>query len=374
MKLAVFKDYGIGRYFSQLFDSIPNTILFIAENNKSGLNVSPHPLHILHKKNEFRHMINNPLSAWIRHRKNNFDKKKDFFYFEIKNALDKGAFDIAITGSDRSLYTLASLKAEGYKFKLIYWIPFTIPFVDVFDERSFFIRDFSFNYIDHFVAITKTCKEVLLLEGIKEEKITHIYPGIDISNFTPGIINKNKFQILFVGKLVSWKGCYTLIYAAKLLIGKIKNLEILFVGQGAQQRKIQQVATLLGVEKIINFLGHVEYNTLPEIYRQASLFVLPSLPAINLAEQFGFVVAEAMASGCPVLVSKVGGLPEVIGFDENLMFTPGNYQELAEKILYIYNSPDTQATISAYCLERAQANFDAEKNGAALHNLLKNLN
>ena len=79
-----------------------------------------------------------------------------------------GEFDVALTGSDRSLHTLASLKAKGHRFKLVYWIPFTIPFVDMFDPRSLAIRQAAFPQVDLFVAITDTCRRVLLLEGIPE--------------------------------------------------------------------------------------------------------------------------------------------------------------------------------------------------------------
>lgn len=375
MKLAVFKDYGVGRYFAQLFDSIPDTTFFLSEKNKSGLNITPHRVHLLTKKQQLRDYLKSPLKAWRRLQENDKDKKRDFFYQEVEYSAAKGEFDVALTGSDRSLHTLASLKAKGHRFKLVYWIPFTIPFVDMFDPRSLAIRQAAFPQIDLFVAITDTCRRVLLLEGIPEEKIVHVYPGIDTEVFQPRpkAVRDDVFRILFVGKLVSWKGCYTLLYAAKELLPEIPNLELTFVGQGAQRQGLEQAAELLGIKDKVKFTGFLKYDALPDVYAQSDAFVLPALPAINLAEQFGFVVAEAMACGLPTVVSRVGGLPEVVGERKELIFTPGDFWELAAKLRAIHASPELATELGAHCLHHARTHYDARQNGLALKAVLEKM-
>jgi len=375
MKLAVFKDYGVGRYFAQLFDSIPDTTFFLSEKNKSGLNITPHRVHLLTKKQQLRDYLKSPLKAWQRLKENDNDKKRDFFYQEVERSAASGEFDVALTGSDRSLHTLASLKAKGHKFKLVYWIPFTIPFVDMFDPRSLAIRQAAFPQVDLFVAITDTCRRVLLLEGIPEEKIRHVYPGVDTEVFQPrpAPVKDDVFRILFVGKLVSWKGCYTLLYAAKELLAEIPNLELMFVGQGAQRQGLEQAAELLGLKDKVKFTGFLKYDALPDIYARSDAFVLPALPAINLAEQFGFVVAEAMACGLPAVVSRVGGLPEVVGGREELIFTPGDFWDLAAKLRAIHASRELAADLGRHCLEHARTHYDARKNGLALKAVLENM-
>ena len=101
MKLAVFKDYGVGRYFAQLFDSIPDTTFFLSEKNKSGLNITPHRVHLLTKKQQLRDYLKAPLKAWRRLKENDNDKKRDFFYQEVERSAASGEFDVALTGSDR---------------------------------------------------------------------------------------------------------------------------------------------------------------------------------------------------------------------------------------------------------------------------------
>ena len=63
MRLAVFKDNGIGRFFAQLFDDIPNTIFFISEKNKLGMNVTQHAKHILSERKQLSLILKAPLKA-----------------------------------------------------------------------------------------------------------------------------------------------------------------------------------------------------------------------------------------------------------------------------------------------------------------------
>ena len=380
MKLAVFGDNGIGRYFAQLFDTVSDVTFYISESNKSGLDVTSQAKYVLSNRTQAKLVLKQPIRSWQRYQANGFDKKLDFHYFEIEAAISKNSFDVALVTAERSLYTLASLK-RTYNFKLVYWIPFTIPFVDMFNPRSLHIRQQSFEHVDQFIAITQTCAGVLSMEGIDPAKIRQVYPGVDTDVFRPrdrsdinwSFLGRDSYNILYVGKLTSWKGCYTLLYAARLLRNSIPNLHVTLVGKGAQVENLRLACRLMGLEEMVTFLGFIEYSKLPQIYNEADVFVLPSLPTPNLAEQFGFVVAEAMASGLPTIVSRVGGLPEVVNYHPELLFVPGDYRELAERILQIYKSPEVGKALARKCIDRAQQSFDSKLNGRKLELLLSEL-
>jgi len=371
MKIAVFSDNGIGRFFAQLFDDVPDVTFYISERNRAGLNVTQRAQYRLSNKAQLRHILRSPVKALRRYRYNHHDNKLDFHYFELEEAVKRNLFDVAITAGERSLYTLSGLKQQYSNFRLIYWTPFTIPFVDMFAKRSFYIREHAFPQVDKFIAITRTCAATLRFEGIAENRIAQVYPGIDLAAFRPRPkaessapgVDPDNFNLLFVGKLTSWKGCHTLIYAAKLLAAEIPNIHVTFVGRGAQRDNLVKAAQLLGVAGRITFADFVPYEKIPLFYNAADIFVLPALPAINLAEQFGYVVAEAMASGIPAVVSRVGGLPEVVGNDSRLIFTPGDYRELAGKVLALYHDSALLGEVAHGCLDRAVANYDARKNG-----------
>lgn len=371
MRIAVFSDNGIGRFFAQLFDHVPGVTFYISERNRSGLNVTQRAQHRLSNDKQLHYILRSPIKAFLRYRHNNFDNKLDFHYFELKEAVKRNQFDVAITAGERSLYTLSELKQQYANFKLIYWTPFTIPFVDMFAERSFYIRERAFPHIDKFVAITHTCAATLKFEGIAESRIAHAYPGIDLTSFRPRKkdeslapgVDPEKFNILFVGKLASWKGCHSLIYATKLLATEIPNIHVTFVGRGAQRDNLIKAAQLLRISEHVTFSDFVPYEKIPMYYNAADIFALPALPAINLAEQFGYVVAEAMASRIPAVVSRVGGLPEVVGHDSRLLFTPGDYRELANRILALYHDKQLYEETAKTCFDRAVENFDARRNG-----------
>lgn len=376
IRLAVFGDNGIGRWFAQLFDSCPDVRFFLSEQNKSGLGITQREKVLLNNSQDLRLALHQPRAVLSRLIENGFDNKLDFHYFELDRAVVAHTFDVALTKSERSLYSLSSLKRKHRNFKLVYWAPFTIPFVDLFDSRSFLIRQRAWDAVDLFVAITKTCRDTLLFEGIRPERIVHIYPGIDLTQFRPRDrrearravdLAPNVFHLLFVGKLVSWKGCYTLLYALKLLRQTIPEVRLTMVGSGAQRSNLEKTIRLLGLEEYVELRGHVPYADMPDYYAAADLFVLPALPAINMAEQFGYVVAEAMACGTPALVSRVGGLPETIGYRDELLFTPGDYRELAERIGALHASADLRNRLSEHVLAHATTHYDAVRNGALIN-------
>lgn len=372
MKIAVFGDNGVGRWYAQLFDELEHVTFYLSDKNKHGLNVTKHDKVVLSNKKETLMSVKNFAHYFNRLIKNNWDRKRDFHYFELREFVKDNAFDIAITKSDRSLYTLSTLKQEFNNFKLIYWIPFVIPFQDLFDKRSFQIREYAFKRVDRFIAITDTCKKTLEFEGIDSRKISHIYPGIDTVFFDRRDkaeskkmfgIQENTINILYVGKLTTWKGVYTLLYMLKILKEKYNNIRLTILGRGAQEEDMKRMSKILEIDDIVVFEGFVSYEKINSFYNAADLFILPSLPSNNIAEQFGFVVAEAMASGVPVIVSKTGGLPEVVGYKEELLFTPGDYCELAQKTNELLRNRALYDELSIFCYERAKKNYSLSING-----------
>jgi len=91
------------------------------------------------------------------------------------------------------------------------------------------------------------------------------------------------------------------------LISKRHPVRLHILGAGPGLNAFKQMVKQLHIEPIVRFLGFAEYSLLPEIYREADLFVLPTR-----RESFGLVLAEAMAAGLPVVSTKIGAVPEVV--------------------------------------------------------------
>jgi glycosyltransferase involved in cell wall biosynthesis len=104
--------------------------------------------------------------------------------------------------------------------------------------------------------------------------------------------------VLFVGRLVPYKGVDVLLEALKGL-----NAIALIVGYGPLQTRLEEQARDLGVSNQVRFLGSVEDEELAALYRACNVFVLPS---VTRQEAFGVVQLEAMAAGKPVVSTDLG--------------------------------------------------------------------
>jgi rhamnosyl/mannosyltransferase len=142
---------------------------------------------------------------------------------------------------------------------------------------------------------------------------------------------RNKRIILFVGRLVKYKGIEYLFKAMKTVIPSFKNTCLLIVGDGPLRNNLEYLSSKMNLKSNIVFVGNVSNRILRNIYRIADLVVLPS---ISNSEGFGIVLLEAMAHAKPVVASNVGGIPHIVknGFN-GLLVAPRDYKELGNRII-----------------------------------------
>jgi alpha-maltose-1-phosphate synthase len=188
---------------------------------------------------------------------------------------------------------------------------------------------------DLFLAMSDLAEKALLEEGVSPDKIQKVYAGIDTGHFSPGrpdealrrslAIPKGAFTILYVGRLARSKGVHTLLEAAKELVAKDADFHILLVGK--DEEGVGDWARENGLGHSVHLAGFVPYSEMPKYYRLSDLLVLPSLPEKRQQEQFGYVLAEAMACGVPVVGSDCGAIPEVIG-ESSRIFEAGSVEGL----------------------------------------------
>ena len=128
----------------------------------------------------------------------------------------------------------------------------------------------------------------------------------------------------------------------------------------------------LGVENHVKFTGFVPEDELPDYYRMADLFILPT----RELEGFGLVTLEAMACGVPVLGTPVGGTQEILGkFDPNFLFKDITADSMADLIADNYriikDNPGKWAEISRRCRKFVEDHYSWDKNIDALETLFK---
>jgi glycosyltransferase involved in cell wall biosynthesis len=222
----------------------------------------------------------------------------------------------------------------GFKLALTVWE--TLPFLGAYrNVRTRPYRELVLAETDLFLAATARARASLLLEGAPAERIRICPPGIDVGRFgAGGAPADGPPTIISAGRLVWEKGHQDVLRALALLRREGRHeraaeASLLIVGRGPEERRLRSYAQELGIAEQVEFRGFLPYEEMPGVYAGAACLVLASLPTRNWEEQFGMVLAEAMAAGVPIVASSSGAIPEVTDGRARL-FAPGDWVGLAE--------------------------------------------
>ena len=219
----------------------------------------------------------------------------------------------------------AELKQRlGFRLVLTVWE--TIPFRETFRAfRGRAYRRTALAEADLFLAATERARRCLLLEGADPDRIEVSYPGVDVERFRAAhAAGGDEHLVVSPGRLVWEKGHFDVLRA---LASLPSGPRLLIVGAGPERARLLRYAADLGLADRVEIRA-VPHAEMPEVFARASCVVLGSLSIPLWEEQFGMVLAEALAAGAPVLASSSGAIPEVLGAGAQL-FAPGDWVELA---------------------------------------------
>lgn len=147
---------------------------------------------------------------------------------------------------------------------------------------------------------------------------------VDTAQFHPGDTPRGGDRLLFVGNLEPVKGLPDLLAAVAILRRARTDVCLDVVGGGAHRAEYEALARRLGLTGVVAFRGPLPKPAVAEAMRAADLLAVPSL-----TETFGTVVVEALASGLPVVATRVGALPELLDAPAGRLVAPGDPEELA---------------------------------------------
>ncbi|MFZ2454949.1 MAG: glycosyltransferase [Candidatus Altiarchaeia archaeon] len=164
----------------------------------------------------------------------------------------------------------------------------------------------------------------------------------------------NKKVILFLGRLVPYKGVEYLIAAYKKIKENVKDATLVIAGEGPLEEELKKQASDLKLEGVV-FTTVVE-DDIPEYYAACDLFVLPS---VTRQEAFGIVLLEAMSSGKPVVSTNISGMPYVVG-DAGLVVPPKDPEALANAVIRILTEKDLRVKMGRRARERVEKEFNKE--------------
>jgi len=148
----------------------------------------------------------------------------------------------------------------------------------------------------------------------------------------------------------------------------------LIVGDGPEGPRLRALAEDLGVRELVEFRASVPYDEMPAVYAHASCLVLASLPVRFWEEQFGMVLAEAMAGHVPIVASTSGAIPEVVGPHADYV-APGDWVGLARALEEgpLAAAPGSRRAAPAERLVRFSLDAAAQRLGAVYDELLGRL-
>jgi glycosyltransferase involved in cell wall biosynthesis len=216
------------------------------------------------------------------------------------------------------------------------------------------------------------------------------YPGVDVHRFSsapPPDPPPTEHVVVSPGRLVWEKGHQDVMRAlAALRRGMVPGAErcfrLLIVGAGPERDRLERYALGLGIADAVEFRS-VPYEEMPAVFAGASCMVLASLatasggyvpgdiPRFFWEEQFGMVLAEAMAAGLQILASESGAIPEVAG-NVAMLFPPGDWMQLATRLAAgpLSGEPGKRADVPAELIRRYSLEAAAERLAAAYDTLL----
>jgi len=199
-----------------------------------------------------------------------------------------------------------------------------------------------------------TKKDVINYYGIKEKPIYVIYAGLDGKKFFPrekGEIKSRfgfKDYLLFVGEMRPYKNLERTLEA--FAISKLKDYKLIVCGNKDPRffPKIEKRVKELSLTEKVFFMGYVPRELLPPLYSEAAALIFPSL-----YEGFGLPLLEAMACGCPLIVSNAASIPEVCG-DASFYVNPYDTESISKGISQVIENKDLRNSLIQKGFERTK--------------------
>jgi glycosyltransferase involved in cell wall biosynthesis len=219
--------------------------------------------------------------------------------------------------------------------------------------------------LDYLLAGSTTTAQVFQRKGYKGPMKVLPNVGIDSEHFAPrpqpdlrqSLGLGDRFVVGFAGRLVPEKGCEDLMRAFAELPD---CCHLLMVGGGRERERLSQLAHSLDIAQRVTFQPTVPHREVPRYLNCMDCLVLSSHTTPIWAEQFGLILAQAMACGVPVVGSDCGAIPEVIS-DAGLIFPEGDVEALRTNLLQLQTDPALRTALSARGRARVEAHYTHQR-------------
>ena len=219
---------------------------------------------------------------------------------------------------------------------------------------------------DGIIAVSEHLRQWLIRHGLPAARIVTAHDALDLALFTMNAatraevrlgfgIRDTQFVITTVGRLSREKGHCFLLEAAQSILDEYPDARFLIVGDGPLRSQLEQQAKSLGINTAVIFAGY--QVDVAGFLGASDLFVLPSL-----REGTPNALLEAMALAKPVVVSRMGGVPEIVQDSETgLLVSPEDPKSMARAILALMRDRNRAAAMGQRARQFIEQNFNVQR-------------
>jgi glycosyltransferase involved in cell wall biosynthesis len=238
----------------------------------------------------------------------------------------------------------------------------------------YLITRYALRRADHITATGLRLAEAAARYAPAGKPVTVVPYGVDLREFRPRTSEtrpepadgeRSEVVIGAAARLSKEKGLHYLLEAFAVVAGRYPQARLVLAGEGPERRRLERLASRLGLEERVRFLGEVPHEQVPEVLQQLDVFAMPST-----YEGFGVAALEAEAMEVPVVASRIHGIPDVVVDGETgLLVPPRDRQALAAALERLASDGDLRRRLGQAGRAFVAEHYSWEENTAQMEAL-----
>jgi glycosyltransferase involved in cell wall biosynthesis len=207
---------------------------------------------------------------------------------------------------------------------------------------------------DALFVTSRQQKDIAVKHYLFESAKVHVVPNaVRTDQFTPPPKHSSRGRLLAVARLLEQKGVQVIVRALPQIRREAPGATLDIVGDGEYRPCLMRLVEDLGLEECVTFHGAVEFADLPTFYQSCDIFLNPTLRANG----YDLTVLQAMACGRPVVVSRIGSIPELVTEATGTLIPPGDERALKQAVIELLTNEERARQLGDAARRRIELDF-----------------